>query len=274
MGMKNKDFEGKVALITGSSRGIGLATARELGARGAKIVLNARGKERLEAAKQELEGKGVEALAMPADVTSPEACEDMVRRAVEEFGRLDILMNNAGISMRAEFENCDAAACKKVVDINMLGCIYPTLYAVPEIKKNKGSIVFTSSIAGLIGLPTAALYCATKTGLRGFADALRCELAPDGVHVGVVYVGFTENDPEKRVLGAGSEDISPDRPAHMTQAQVAHEFAELIAKRKRNVALSHVGKFAKFISWFSPKIVEDTIIFSRRHKLNEKLNIR
>lgn len=271
--MARKSLEGKVALITGSSRGIGLATARELAKRGARIVLNARGGPRLDNALDSLRSQGADVIAAPADVTDPDACRAMIQAAVEHFGRLDILVNNAGISMRANLEDLDAAACKKILDLNMHGCVYPTLYAIPQLKQNRGSVVYTSSIAGLIGLPTATLYCAAKTGLRGFADALRCELAPAGVHVGIVYVGFTENDPEKTVEGAGGQAVSPDRPGYMSQADVGKAFADLIESRRRQVALTPIGKFAKFAAWLSPEFVEQTIILSRRAKLSDKLGI-
>jgi len=272
--MSKKDFENKVALITGSSRGIGLATARELASRGAKIALNARGKERLEQARESLEREGYSVISIQADVTSPDACRDMVARTVAEFGRLDILINNAGVSMRANLEDLDPETCRNIVDINLMGCIYPTLFALPEIKKNRGSIVFTSSIAGLIGLPTGSLYCATKAALRGLADSLRCELAPDGAHVGVVYVGFTENDPEKTVIGAAGGAIPPSRPAHITQEEVAKEFAALIRNRRSRAVLSPIGKLAEYVSRVSPELVSNTIVFSRKYRLNERLGIR
>ena len=198
----------------------------------------------------------------------------MVARAVEEYGKIDILINNAGVSMRTNFEDLDAETCRSFIDTNLMGCIYPTLYATPEIKRNRGSIVFTSSIAGLIGVPTATLYCATKAALRGLADSLRCELGPEGVHVGVVYVGFTENDPEKTVVGAAGSAISPDRPAHMSWKQVGAEFADLIENRRSRAVLTPIGKFAEIASRLSPELVTETIVFSRKNKLNERFGIR
>lgn len=269
-----KDFDNKAAIITGGSRGIGLAIARELGGRGAKIALCARGAGRLERSRAELTASGIETIAVAADVTSPGDCRRVIDETIAAFGRIDILINNAGISMRAELAELDADACRDIVGVNLMGSIYPTLFAIAQLKQNKGSVVFTSSIAGIIGLPTASLYCAAKAGVRGFADALRCELAPDGVHVGVVYVGFTENDPEKTVAGAHGAAVSPDRPAHQTQAQVAAAFADLIKKRRRQAVLTPAGKAAHIISRLSPETVEGAIILSRKYKISEKLNMR
>ncbi len=272
--MGTYDLKNKVALVTGSSRGIGLATAREFARRGAKVVLNARGAERLENAARQLKSEGYSVASIPSDVSNPEACREMVERTVSEFGGLDILVNNAGVSMRSNFEEMTAETCREIVDVNLMGCIYPTLYALPQVKANKGSFIFISSIAGIIGLPTGSLYCATKSALRGFADSLRCELAPEGVHVGVIYVGFTENDPEKTVIGSGGERISPGRPAHVTQADTAKKIVEVVRRRERDAILSPIGKFAAVVSRMSPSAVENVIVLSRKLNISEMVGIR
>ena len=272
--MRNNPFKGKVALVTGSSRGIGMATAREMGRRGAKVALNARGEERLEKAKAELESSGIETAIVASDVTTIEGCRDMVERTVSELGGLDILVNNAGMSMRSNLEELEPETCRKMVDLNLMGCIYATQFAIPHIKKNGGSILYISSIGGLIGLPTASIYCATKTALRGLADSLRCELAEDGVHVGVVYVGFTQNDPDKTVAGPAGKQVPHDRPAHMTWEQVGHEVCSVVKHRRRHNVLTPAGKLANFTAWLSPRTVEQAIILSRRFKLSEMLGMR
>ncbi|HOO56320.1 MAG TPA: SDR family oxidoreductase [bacterium] len=272
--MSSRAFEGKVALITGSSRGIGLATACRLAGMGAKVALNGRNEERLKRALEKVSAICPEAIVVAGDVSDPESAKRMIEETVEKLGGLDILINNAGVSMRAALEELDAETCGNVVDVNLKGCIYPTFFALPHIKKSGGSIIFISSIAGLIGLPTASLYCATKMALRGFADSLRCELEPQGVHIGTVYVGFTENDPDKKVIGASGEMISPGRSPHGSKDDVAREIAKMLMKRKREVKLTPIGKLANVISRVSPVVVEKTIIFSRKHNISEKLGIR
>lgn len=272
--MHKRDFANKVVFITGSSTGIGLETARELAGRGAKVVLNARGVERLETAEKQLASEGYDVLALTGDITSPEKCSEMVDKTVNHFGKLDILINNAGISMRSEMEELNPETCKKVVDINLLGSIYPTFYAIPELKKTAGSIVFISSIAGIIGLPTATLYCATKRALVALAESLRCELATHNVHIGVVYVGFTENDPQKEVIGPKEQMVPHNRPNHMSRKKVAENIAQMIKKRKKQVVLTPVGKIVRFISRFSPGLVENVIITGKKYDLGNKLGIR
>ncbi|MFA6448270.1 MAG: SDR family oxidoreductase [bacterium] len=272
--MGTYDLKNKVALITGSSRGIGLATARALASRGAKIALNARSADKLASAEKQLKSEGFDVISVQADVSDPESCRTMIESVISGFGGLDILVNNAGVSMRSNFEDLTAETCREIIGVNLLGCIYPTLYAIPQIKANKGSLVFISSIAGLIGLPTGSLYCATKSALRGLADSLRCELAPEGVHVGVVYVGFTENDPEKTVIGSGGERISPGRPAHVTQADTGKKIADVIQHRSREALLSPIGKFAAAASRISPSAVETAIILSRKFNISELVGIR
>lgn len=271
---EKKKFNGKVALVTGSSRGIGLATARALGARGASVALNGRSAGRLNSVAKELTSEGFDAAAFQADISSPEQCREMIEKIVDKFGRLDILVNNAGLSMRADFDTLDAAQCGELINVNLLGAIYPTLHAMPELKKNRGSVVFISSIAGLIGLPTATLYCAAKSALRGFADSLRCEVTPHGVHVGVAYVGFTENAPDKTVVGAAGEALSPNRPALMSQKEVADEIAAMLSARKRETVMTPIGRFAALVGRLSPEAVESAIILSRKYKLNERFGIR
>jgi short-subunit dehydrogenase len=197
----------------------------------------------------------------------------MVAEVVRTYGKLDILVNNAGLAMSAPLDTIAAETCKSIVDVNLLGCTYATLYSIPQLKRTHGSLVFISSIAGLVGLPTASVYCATKAALSGFAGSLRCELSPGGVHVGVVHVGFTENDPEKTVVGPGGLSVSPVRPAHLRQDEVAKHVADLIGARRRRLVLTPLGKLADLLVRLSPGLVEKLVAVSEHYHLPDRIGI-
>jgi dihydroflavonol-4-reductase len=255
-------FRGKVAVVTGGSRGVGFATARALALRGAKVVIGARGEARLEDSRARLERLGGEVLAVPGDVGYWDDAQKLIGAAIERFGRLDILVNNAGVSMRGRFDELAPAVSAQVVQTNLLGCIYPTQAAIAELKKTKGQVVFISSIGGLFGLPVASIYSATKKALTGLAESLRIELAPLGLHVGVVYLGFTEHDPEKRILAADGSAVLPDRPAHHTQAGAADQIVDLLVKRKSYIVMTPIGKLGAAIYRLSPTLVEKAMIWA------------
>lgn len=252
-------LDGKVALISGASRGVGFATARALAHRGMRIVMTARGEARLTASRDELAESGAEVRAVAGDVGCWDDAQAMVNAAVEQFGGLDVLVNNAGVSMRGAFEDLAPEVCSQTVNTNLMGPIYLSRAAARHIKAVRGHIVFVSSIAGIVGLPGASTYCASKSALSGLGESLRHELGPAGVHVGVVYLGFTENDPEKRVLGADGSAVLPDRPAHHSQAQVADAIVGMILKRRRQLILTPIGTIADRAHRVSPGLVESII---------------
>ena len=271
--MPKKHFSGEVAFVTGSSRGIGFATARELARQGATVVLNARGQERLAQARQTLEGEGLTVAAIRADVRSPEACRDAIAEIVHRFGGLDILVNNAALMMSTRFETLGPEIYKSMVDVNLLGCMYATHFALPQLKGRGGSLVFISSLAALVGLPDFSVYCATKQALTGLASSLRCELKPDGVHVGVIYIAFTENDPDKRMFGPGGSLIRPRRPPQLTQAEVGSKVAALIRRRRRQVVLTPFGKLVHLMMRVSPAFVENAIALIEYSGLRQRLGV-
>jgi dehydrogenase/reductase SDR family member 7B len=145
----------KVVIITGGTSGIGKALAFEFGLKGSRIVITGRDADALKRTAEDLQEKGVEVVAVSADVTSPGDNKHMVDEALRSFGRIDVLINNAGISMRAIFEEVDPEVIRKVMDINFYGAVYATKYCLPEIIRNKGSVIGISSIAGFRGLPAS-----------------------------------------------------------------------------------------------------------------------
>ena len=260
-------FGDKVALVTGASRGVGFATAKELVARGARVVITARGTERLEESRAKLVEMGGEVVSATGDVGVWEDAVEMVRAATSNFGRLDILINNAGVSMRGDLEELAPEVLDRVVTTNLAGSINVTRAAIPDIIESKGHVVFISSIAGLFGLPGASVYCASKGGLTGLCESLRLEVGPRGVHAGVVYLGYTEHDPEKRILAADGSLVPPDRPAHHPQSLAARLILEMIERRKRRLIMTPIGKLGWAVYRISPWLVERAVLWAQSSKI-------
>ena len=253
-------FKDKVAIVTGASRGVGFAVARELVKRGVRVVMTARSEKRLEDSRRKLERLGGKVVAVSGDVGRWDDARQMVDAAREHFGRIDILVNNAGISMRGRFDELSPEVCEKTIQTNLMGSVYLTKAAVDDIRRNKGNIVFVSSIAGLFGLPGASTYCAGKAALTGLSESLRLELIPEGVHSGVVYLGFTEHDPEKRILAADGTPVPPDRPAHHTQVFAASLVIRMIEKRMRRIVMTPAGVIGGLVYRVSPGFVEWAVL--------------
>jgi dehydrogenase/reductase SDR family member 7B len=191
----------KAALITGGSSGIGRGVALKLAQLGCRVAVAARNPEPLHTVLAEIRGMKVEGLAVPTDVTVSEQCRQAVAGAVERFGRLDILVNCAGLSMRAYFSGSDLAAMERVMSVNFFGTLFMTHHALPHIKKTRGSLVALSSLTGLRGIPSYGIYGASKFAIQGLYDSLRLELKRDGVHVGIVAPGFVATPLRHNVLG-------------------------------------------------------------------------
>lgn len=207
-------LHGKVALITGGSSGIGRAVALRLASFGTRVAVASRTAETLEEVVGQIEASGAEALAVPTDVTDEEQCRRAVETTLAQFGRLDVLLCSAGVSMRGMFADSEPAALERVVRVNFFGTLYPTYFAIPHIKRSRGSLVAISSLTGKRGTPSYAVYGASKFAVRGLYDSLRLELAPDGVHVGVVCPGFVQTPLRQRVLDARGQPwaIPPTPP--------------------------------------------------------------
>ncbi|HUU03977.1 MAG TPA: SDR family oxidoreductase [Myxococcota bacterium] len=260
-------FKDKVALISGASRGVGYAIAARLVGAGAKVVISARGRERLEDSGAKLRRDGGEVVSVAGDIGRLEDAQSMVDAAILNFGRLDILVNNAGVSMRGNFADLSDEVCSRVIATNLTGSINLSRLAIKHIIATRGSLSFISSIAGLFGLPGASIYCASKMALTGLSESLRLELIPKGVHVGVAYLGFTEHDSEKRILAADGSLVPPDRPAHNSQAQAAKHVVSMIARRKKQVVMSPVGNLGRFAHRLSPRLVEQAVLWAQARRI-------
>jgi NAD(P)-dependent dehydrogenase (short-subunit alcohol dehydrogenase family) len=191
----------KVVLLTGASSGIGRATALRLAGLGAKVGLAARNQNALEDVRAEAAAKGGEALVLPTDVTDAEQCRRAVEATAEHFGKLDVALCCAGLSLRGYFEGSRLEALERVMRVNFFGTLYITHFALPHVKRARGSLVAVSSLTGKRGIPSYAIYGASKFAIQGLYESLRVELKRDGVHVGVVSPGFVDTPLREHVLG-------------------------------------------------------------------------
>ena len=250
------DFQSLTALVSGGARGIGFATVVALGRRGAAVVITDVDEPRLAEAARLLAAQDIPALAGRADVRSMDDCRAAVAQAIERFGRLDLLVNNAGISMVSRFDQCAPEPCQRLIEVNVVGSINLTLAAVEEIKKNHGSIVFISSVSGIRAIPEGSIYSASKAALRSLADSLRIELAPAGVHVGCICPGFTFSDPAKTVMRGDGAPRPINRPPHDTPEGVAAAIVKMIERRRREMVLTPMGRLTAILQRISPALLE------------------
>ena len=249
-----------MVIITGASSGIGKACAERFAAKGAKVVLAARSIDKLQELEKELK---VETLSVQCDVSKKEDCQRLVEETVKKFGQIDVLINNAGISMRALFNDTDLEVIERVMNINFWGAVYCTKYALPYLLKSKGSVVGVSSIAGYVGLPARTGYSASKYAMQGFLDALRTENLNKGLHVMVACPGFTSSNIRNTALVAdgSSQGESPRKEEKMMSAeQVADYIVNGVERRKRTLVLTTEGKLAVFLGKLFPKFIEKNSI--------------
>jgi NAD(P)-dependent dehydrogenase (short-subunit alcohol dehydrogenase family) len=261
-------FADKVALVTGSESGIGKATARALCEQGAKVILNGLHADRLRQTEEELSQQGYSVVSCLADVTDYAQCEVLIETAIQYYGRLDVLITNASISMRAYFTDLTPDVFKRVLDSNVYGSVYPLKAALRYLTESAGSVTFISSISALNGMPSGSAYCAGKAALANLAHTLRLELHDTGIHIGVVHIGFTQNDPEKRVLDALGQPvpIAYRNPRwQMTQAQVAQAILEHIRRRRQKTILSPAGKLNYFMNRHLPGLADRIVLWTMKH---------
>lgn len=245
----------KVVLITGASSGIGRALAFAFGRQQATIVICARRVDSLETVSQELTQSGIENLCLQADVSVESDVKNLIDTTVQRYGRLDILINNAGITMRSMVLDMDPDVIRKVMDINFMGTVYSTRYALPHILKTKGSIVGISSIAGYRGLPVRSGYSASKFAMNGFLEALRTELLHTGVHVLVACPGFTTSNIRFSALNSEGQvagETVRDESKMMSAEECADHILKAVQRRKRDLVLTAQGKLVVFLNKLFP----------------------
>ncbi len=250
----------KVIIITGASSGIGLACAIEFAKQGAKLSLAARSLNKLKELQKELSTQNVDVIVTKCDVTIEEECKQLIDNTIKQFSKIDILINNAGISMRALFEDLDLKVMKQLMDVNFWGTVYCTKYALPHILKQKGSVVGISSIAGYIGLPGRSGYSASKFAMHGFLETLRTENLKNNLHVLIATPGFTASNVRKAALTAdGSQQGETPRNEDkmMSAEEVAKHLLKAIKKRKRTLILTFMeGKLTVFLRKWWPSLID------------------
>ena len=251
-------FKDKVIIITGASSGIGLATAKLFSSKGSKLVLAARSYDKLLQIQSEMPEPS-KVLCVKTDVTVEDDCRNLIQQTVECFGRIDILINNAGISMRALFIDLDLDVMRRLMDTNFWGTVYCTKYALPYLLKTKGSLVGVISTAGHIGLPGRSGYSASKFAIRGFLNTIRVEHRYDDLHVMVFAPGFTSSNIRNvALLADGSpQGMTPRKEEKMMSAErVAQRMMKGILNRKNEMVLTPMGKMSKFFNFVLPRFVE------------------
>ncbi|GAA4091500.1 SDR family oxidoreductase [Mucilaginibacter panaciglaebae] len=253
----------KTVIITGASSGIGKSLAHEFARRGANLVLAARQYVTLCQIAQELQDQyQIKALAVQCDVTSESDCRHLINQAKLSFGKIDILINNAGISMRALFKDVDVQVLKTLMDVNFWGAVYCTKYALPEIAQTQGSIVGVSSIAGYKGLPGRTGYSASKFAMNGFLDSLRVENLKTGVHVMTACPGFTASNIRNTALnkeGNQQGESSMHEEKMMTSEEVAKLIVDGVEKRERTLIMTGQGKLTVLLSKIIPGILDKLV---------------
>lgn len=253
------NFNNKVVVITGASSGIGEAMAYAFDKQGAKVVLAARNVEKLNAVAAKLKNQH---LIVKADVSIENDCKNLVDETLKTFSSIDVLVNNAGITMRAIFNDADLDVIKRLMDINFWGTVYCTKYALPHLLKTKGSIVGVSSIAGFKGLPGRTGYSASKFAMQGFLESLRIENHKTGLHVLIACPGYTASNIRNSGLnkeGKAQGETPLDESKLMSAEQVANHIIKATKKRKKYLVLTGLGKLTVWLNRFFPSFMDGMV---------------
>ena len=246
-------------MITGASSGIGEAMAREYAKMGAKVVMAARRSEELERIAADIRNAGGSVAFAACDVTKEEECKHLMEVAVEAFGGIDVLICNAGLSMRALFDDCDLRVLHRLMDVNFWGTVNCTKYALKWLQQSKGSLVGISSVAGIHGLPGRTGYSASKYAMTGFLDTIRIENLKKGLHVMTACPGFTASNVRFSALtadGTQQGETPRDEAKMMTPEEVAHIVAKGIQRRKRLCLMEWEGRGTHLLKKFFPALVD------------------
>jgi short-subunit dehydrogenase len=263
-------MKGKTVIVTGASSGIGMACAEVFAAHGCRVMLSARQKDKLDDIVIKLKKQGHDVAALAADVSREEDCRNLIDETIKQFGQIDVLICNAGISMRAIFEEVDLNVIRKVMDVNFWGTVYCTKFALPHLLRSKGSVVGISSVAGKKGLPGRTGYSASKFAMEGFLETLRTENLKKDLHVLVACPGFTASNIRNTALskdGSTQGESPRDEQNMMSAEEVANHIYAAVKNRKRDLVLTINGKLAVLLNKFFPGLM-DKVVYN--HMAKEK----
>jgi len=253
-------FKDKVVVVTGGTDGIGKALVEELLRSGARVATCGRDNDKLYRLQSDHPSYPLH--TMVADVSNENDCRRFIETTIKFFGDIDILINNAGISMRALLKDASLDVIRKVMEINFFGAVYCTKYALHSIIERKGTIVGVSSIAGYRGLPGRNGYSASKFALQGWLEAIKTELAQDGVHVMWVCPGFTTSNIRHAALnkdGLAQGESPMDEGSMMTAEECARHILRAVQKKKRTLVLTFTGKRTVFMNKFFPGLADKMV---------------
>lgn len=258
--MEQDAYRRRVVILTGASHGIGHEMALQLAAQGARLALAARGAAALEELTAECRRRGGEAIAVPTDVAEEAQCAALIAQTVETYKQIDMLINNAGISMWARFEEVtDLSIFERLMRVNYLGSVYCTRHALPYLKQTRGRLVAVSSLTGKTGVPTRSGYAASKHAMNGFFDTLRIELAGSGVSVTVACPDFVATGIREHAFGADGRPLgkSPVQESKVMTAEVcARQILEGAWARKREMIMSPRGRLGQWLKLLAPGLVD------------------
>ena len=269
--MSHTAFKDKVVAITGAASGIGLALARKFAEQGAVIALVDMDKDTLDQREQEFKNAGRQAMAVACDVTDQAMCTAAMAAIIREFGGIDVLVNNAGITQRSSFTDTRVDVYRKVMEVNFFGSLYCTKAAIDSLIERRGMIIVNESVAGLTPLVGRTGYSASKHALHGLFTSLRCELRHKGVHVLIVCPGFIKTNLQTRALGADGKVT--DRPQSRiggqdTPESAAAEIYTAAARKKHLLILTFMGKLGYWISRVAPVFYEKMMTKKFEDELN------
>ncbi|HSW32837.1 MAG TPA: SDR family oxidoreductase [Steroidobacteraceae bacterium] len=273
--MPRRSFNGATVLVTGAGSGLGHAIAEHFAAAGAHIVALDKDAAAVARLQSELEARGRACLAVPCDVTDPDACARAVAAAVERFGAIDVLVNNAGMSHRSGLAETDLTVIRRVMDVNFYGAIHCTKAALPRLIERRGLVIAISSVAGYTPLIARTGYAASKHALHGFFESLRTELAPQGVHVMMACPSFIATQIDRNALGGDGQpvrhaQVTIGRP--LTPDAAAQQIVAGAARDRRLLLIGRTARIAWWVSRLAPALYEKLMARRLRGELESGTN--